>query len=174
MEAAAFVKPTFLVTYHVDQLAMFAGTVDIIGLDRYPCKISLNGCDYSVIDRQAAETDRLGIRYWGVIQAHGDDYYKLPTPAELHEEFVHWRATNMEGYLVFSWRWPEIDPSLWLANHPELQAQLAEENRALIAAAQRERRSSARRAGAPHPPLQVVDRDLVAAERAAHPVDRSP
>jgi hypothetical protein len=119
--------PTLTVINKDDQLKLFAGTVDIIGLDHYPCSIK-NGCDYSKIDRQAAKADRLGIRYWGVIQAYGDDYYKVPTAGELHQEFVHWRATNMEGYLVFAWRWPDCDPSVWLANHPELHHQLAWEN----------------------------------------------
>ena len=120
--------PTFLVTYHIDQIRLFAGTVDVLGLDKYPCNVALDGCDYSVIDEQAAEADRLGVRYWGVIQAFGDDYYKVPTPGELRQQFTHWRATNMEGYLVFAWRWPDDDPSLWLANHPELRRVLAEEN----------------------------------------------
>jgi hypothetical protein len=120
-------RPTFLVIYREEQLKRFAGTVDVLALDKYPCSHKF-GCVYSKIDRMAAKADRLGIRYWGVIQAHGDDWYRLPTPEELHEEFVHWRATNMEGYLVFSWAWPPDDRSLWLANHPELQAQLAVEN----------------------------------------------
>jgi hypothetical protein len=118
---------TFIVTYHVEQLRRFAGTVDVIGLDHYPCTRK-GGCDFSRIDRQAAEADRLGIRYWGVIQAHGDDWYRLPTAQELHRQFVHWRATAMEGYLVFSWNWPDGEPSLWLANHAELMRQLAIEN----------------------------------------------
>jgi hypothetical protein len=72
-----------------------------------------------------------------VIQAYGDGasalcgsspWYRLPTPGELHQEFVHWSATKMEGYLVFAWHWPDCDSSVWLANHPELQAQLALEN----------------------------------------------
>ena len=97
-------------------------------MDHYPCSIP-NGCQYSYIDQQAAEADRLGIRYWGVIQAVGDgSYYRPPTPEELHEQFVHWRATNMEGYLVFSWRWPEDGSALQLANNLELQAQFAIEN----------------------------------------------
>jgi hypothetical protein len=119
--------PTFLVSYRVDQFRRFAGTVDVMGLDHYPCSIK-HGCDYSVIEEQAAEADRLGIRYWGVIQAHGDSWYKLPTPSELHQEFLHWRRTRMEGYLVFAWRFPDDTPALWLANHPELRAQLALEN----------------------------------------------
>jgi hypothetical protein len=121
--------PTFLVIYKVDELKLFAGTVDILAVDRYPCSIR-NGCDFSKIDEAIAEVDRLGVRYWGVIQAHGDDWYRPPTPAELHQEFVRWRASRMEGYLVFSWRWPDDQPSLWLANNPQLQAQLAKENAA--------------------------------------------
>jgi hypothetical protein len=120
---------TFIVTYHVDQLRLFAGTVDVIGLDHYPCTLE-HGCDFTRITEQAAEADRLGIRYWGVIQAHGDDWYKLPTPAELREQFEYWRATAMEGYLVFAWNWPEGDRSAWLANRPELRRQLSIENRA--------------------------------------------
>jgi hypothetical protein len=127
-------KPTLMV--HYENFATWAGKTDILGLDHYPCSIE-NGCDYSKIDAEAAEADRLGIRYWGVIQAYGDGasascgsspWYRLPTPDELHQEFVHWSATNMEGYLVFAWHWPACDPSVWLANHPELQAQLALEN----------------------------------------------
>jgi hypothetical protein len=119
--------PTVLVTYKIDQFKLFAHTVDVLGLDVYPCSIR-GGCDYTKIDVQAAVADHLGARYWGVIQAFGDDWYKLPTPDELHRQFRHWRATKMEGYLVFAWRHPDGMPSVWLANDPELQQQLAEEN----------------------------------------------
>ena len=63
-----------------------------------------------------------------VFPMFGDDYYKLPTVAELRQQFARWRKTRMEGYLVFSWRYPDDRPDLWLANHPELHAQLALEN----------------------------------------------
>jgi hypothetical protein len=119
--------PTLLVTYRLDQLRLFAGTVDVIGLDHYPCSYE-DGCRYALIDREAAAADRLGIRYWGIIQAFGDDYYKQPTSPQLYEEFVHWRATKMQGYLVFAWRWPRNKPSMWLANHAQLRTQLAKEN----------------------------------------------
>jgi hypothetical protein len=119
--------PTFLVTYRIDQIKLFAGTVDVIGLDGYPCSIA-HGCDFSKIEGQAAVADRLGIRYWGVIQAFGDDWYKLPTADELHQQFVHWWGTKMEGYLVFAWHHPDGMRSLWLANHPRMQNQLAEDN----------------------------------------------
>jgi hypothetical protein len=119
--------PTFIASYQVDQFRRFAGTTDVIALDHYPCSIA-HGCDYAVIGEQAAEADRLGIRYWGVIQAQGDEWYKVPTVDELHQQFVRWRATHMQGYLVFAWRWPRDRPSLWLQHNGGLQAQLAREN----------------------------------------------
>jgi hypothetical protein len=118
---------TFVIVYKNEQFALFAGTVDVLALDKYPCSLK-NGCDYSKIDDAVAEADRLGVRYWAVIQAHGDDWYKVPSPDELHQQFLHWRASRMEGYIVFAWHWPDNDSSLWLANHPELQAQLDVEN----------------------------------------------
>lgn len=122
-------SPTFIASYRIDQFKQFAGTVDVLALDKYPCSFK-HGCDYSRIGRQAAEADRLGVRYWGVIQAHGDEYYREPTPDELHRQFECWRGTGMEGYLVFGWRWPRDEPSRWLANDSELQSQLRRENAA--------------------------------------------
>jgi hypothetical protein len=119
--------PTLVVIHKPEWLKLFAGKVDVLGLDKYPCSIK-NGCDYSKIDVQAAEADRLGVRYWGVIQAHGDDWYKVPTAEELHQQFERWRSTNMEGYLVFAWRYPRDRPETWLANNVLLQTQLAVEN----------------------------------------------
>lgn len=118
---------TFIAAYKVDQFALFAGATDVMALDHYPCSVE-RGCRMSIIDAEAAEADRLGIRYWGVIQAHGDEWYKVPTPAELHAEFEHWRATNMSAYLVFAWHWPPENRSLWLQNNRPLQKQLALEN----------------------------------------------
>jgi hypothetical protein len=70
--------------------------------------------------------------YWmDYVDASGTSHTRragLPTPAELHEEFRDWRATRMEGYVVFAWHWPSGSPSMWLANHPEFQDQLAIEN----------------------------------------------
>ena len=120
--------PTFLVYNHPDRLKLFAGKVDVLGLNNYPCSVA-DGCEYDKIEAQAAEAERLAVRYWGVIQAYGGSSgYKVPTPEEVHQQFVHWRATRMEGYLVFAWRYPKDQPSVWVANNPAVQAQLAVEN----------------------------------------------
>lgn len=119
--------PTLMVTFHINQLPAFAHATDVIGLDHYPCSIA-HGCDLTVIRDEAAAADRLGIRYWGVIQAFGDDYYKVPTPEELDQEFNAWNATKMAGYLVFAWRWPAGQPQRWLTSNPGLQARIARYN----------------------------------------------
>jgi hypothetical protein len=129
----------------LDQLPSWKGTTDYAGIDSYICWQN-DVCHYAWIDRIAGAAKTAGLALWGVIQAYGDTpdsavmeivnsdgsvsdgLARLPTPAELHEEFVHWRATSMLSYLVFSWTWPDGTPSLWLENHPELQNQLKLEN----------------------------------------------
>jgi len=128
-------KPTLIVVdsnsgqQTLQQIPEWKGTADVIGLDAYPCYPDLP-CDYQWIDTVAQTADDAGLDYWGVVQSFGDasEGFRLPTPDELHQQFIHWRATKMKGYLVFAWRWPRDQSSLWLANHPELQSQLAVEN----------------------------------------------
>jgi hypothetical protein len=55
-------RPTFIVVHRIEQLPKFAHAVDVIGPDDYACKIKLNGCDYSIIRREAALADKLRIR----------------------------------------------------------------------------------------------------------------
>jgi hypothetical protein len=121
--------PTFISTYKTDQFSLFAGKVDVLALDHYPCSYA-HGCQFNFITDEAAVADGLGVTYWIVIQTHGDDYYKLPTPAQLHTEMVTARATHMSGYIGFAWEWPRTPTTvaLWLANHPELIAQWQIEN----------------------------------------------
>jgi hypothetical protein len=102
------------------------GKVDVFGIDVYP--YTHDGDHLANIGRAARKMDRLGMPYFAVIQGHGDDYYRQPSPAEMHAEFEAWRATNAEGYLVFAWEWPKDRPDLWLANNAPLLEQLKQEN----------------------------------------------
>jgi hypothetical protein len=125
----------------IDQIPDWKGATDFVALNPYMCWQG-EQCHYEWIDTLARTADAAGLPYWGVVQAYGDPpgdgqemctttsgcgFARLPTAAEIHEEFAHWRATAMSNYLVFSWRWPDSMPSLWLENHPELQDQLAVE-----------------------------------------------
>jgi hypothetical protein len=107
--------------------ADFAGVTDVIGIKVSPCSRS-KGCDYLKIDAAISAADSLGMPYWGIVQAYADSFYRFPSPAEIHEEFRHWRGSAMSGYLVLGWRWPPHEPRHWLANHPALRAALRVEN----------------------------------------------
>jgi len=124
-------RPTFTVISAYDPgtresypYAHWAGTVDILGLDVYPCSFA-RGCDFADIDGAVAAAARAGIsRYWGILQAFQDDYYRLPTPAELGAQFEHWNRSRMSGYLVFSWNYGAVS----LDNQPTLVATLKQQN----------------------------------------------
>jgi hypothetical protein len=98
----------------------WAGTVDVLGFDLYPCGFQ-NGLDFSarpkirracdfagVLDANIKRIERAGIRsYLGVLQDFQDCYYELPTPNDLRTQITHWQrlAHHLAGYLVFSWNW---------------------------------------------------------------------
>jgi hypothetical protein len=104
--------------------APYVGMVDVIGVERYPCSWK-NGCVFSKIDDAVSLAEAAAVpHYWAVIQAHQDDWYRLPTADELHEEFRHWRLSRMEGYIVFAWEWAGTT----LETHPELLDALRIEN----------------------------------------------
>jgi len=102
----------------------YVGAVDIIGADRYPCSWA-KGCVFTDIDETIGLLETAKVpRYWAIVQAFADSYYRWPTAAELREEFRHWRTSRMEGYVVFSWAYHGDS----LANHPDLLDALAAEN----------------------------------------------
>jgi hypothetical protein len=83
--------------------AEYVGTVDVIAADGYPCSHK-NGCVMTKIDDQIRLLEEAHVpRYWGVVQAFADSWYRMPTAEELREEFRRWRSSRMEGWLVFSW-----------------------------------------------------------------------
>src|SRR5215211_6899176 len=127
--------------YTLDEIPKWKDATDIVGINAYVCRQG-EPCEYGWIDKLGQAAAAAGLNFWGQVQAFGEPAGqgfdmctdtkcgkpRLPTADELHEQFNHWRATKMTGYLVFQWRWPTTESSLWLANHPELQSQLSLEN----------------------------------------------
>ena len=82
----------------------FAGSVDILGFDIYPCFQGKTSCDFSMIDRAVPVIQSLHLpRWWAVVQDFQDSNWRWPTPTELTEEFNRWSNSGMTGYLVFAW-----------------------------------------------------------------------
>jgi hypothetical protein len=118
------VRPTYTVISTWDGVddypyQKFTGATDIMGLDVYPCRLSSTTCSYSMIDKAIAHADADGVpRYWAVIPAFGDSYYRMPTTAELHEILRRWSASRMEGYFVYHWSQQASWMVDWLARNP--------------------------------------------------------
>lgn len=92
--------------------APWAGSVDVIGFDVYPCVRSSNTCNFGAIDSAISAINSAGIKnYWAILQDFQDCYYRLPKPAELASQFDHWSRSNMSGYFVFSWNYQPANPS---------------------------------------------------------------
>ncbi len=116
----------------------WAGAVDIIGFDVYPCKRSSVTCDFGAIDAAINAIEGAGItRYWAIVQDFQDCYYRLPTPQELRRQFDHWAKSNMAGYFVFSWNYQPADPKCVgasLGSYPDNLAELKYQNSRTFAA----------------------------------------
>jgi hypothetical protein len=120
--------PTFTVISTWDETAgvefpygPWVGTVDILGLDVYPCVHRSAVCNFDKINQAVAQAARVGLtRYYAVVQAFADDYHRLPSASELQEQFARWQQSQMEGYLVFNWDYAGTT----LAGHVDLVAQL--------------------------------------------------
>jgi hypothetical protein len=112
--------------------APWAGVVDVIGFDVYPCARAKTTCDFGLIDAAVNAIEAAGIkRYWAVVQDFQDCYYRLPTSQELRGQFDHWARSNMGGYFVFSWNYQPADSrcvGATLGSHPENVAELKYEN----------------------------------------------
>ncbi|MGZ3397347.1 MAG: hypothetical protein ACXVB2_24825, partial [Isosphaeraceae bacterium] len=110
----------------------WAGVVDIVGFDVYPCAKASATCTFGDIDQAVASIDKAGIkRYWGIVQDFQDCYYRLPTAKEIGGQFDRWAKSDMSGYLVFSWNYIPANKSCEgtsLESHPENLAQLTLEN----------------------------------------------
>ena len=80
--------------------APWAGAVDILGFDIYPCSQTQPKCDFTAIDSAIRSISSAGITdYWAVIQDFQDCFYRLPTPSELGSQFDHWASLRDVGLL---------------------------------------------------------------------------
>ncbi len=110
--------PTYAVIEFPSNYAKFNGSVDIMGIDPYPCHRGA-ACSTTEIPTYIAALRSAGVRrYWGVIQAFQDNYYRFPTAAELAAMVSQWKASGWSGQQTFAWRYAGSA----LSDHPDLLA----------------------------------------------------
>jgi Calcineurin-like phosphoesterase len=91
-------------TATLNQIPLWKGDADYIGLDPYPC-LQSNPCDYGWIDQVIAAADSAGLDYWGVVQAFNDATWRYPTTDELNHMLTQWSASAETGQMTFAWVW---------------------------------------------------------------------
>ena len=117
--------------------------VDLFGLDPYPCRSELSGCDTTMVGRFVAAAEAFGISRSTIVpvfQAFGggqwvDDgggSYSLPDPSQARELLAAWeRAVPNPAFdFVYSWGSQRGDTALETAP-PSLQQVFAAHNREL-------------------------------------------
>ena len=117
--------------------------VDLFGLDPYPCRSELSGCDIAMVGRFVAAAEAFGISrstIVPVLQAFGggqwvDDgggSYRMPDPSQARELLAAWdRAVPRPAFdFVYSWGSQRGDTALEAAS-TSLQQVFAAHNREL-------------------------------------------
>lgn len=99
----------------LDQLPLWVGKTDVVGLDPYPCLIG-SPCDYTWIDRTIAAANGTSLNYWGVAQAFIEGNWRYPTATELTTMLNQWGASRETGYMTFAWTYLGNN----LIDHPDL------------------------------------------------------
>ena len=95
-----------------------ANTTDVMVIVSYPCSHE-DGCVYSKIAEDVRAAKNAGVRrFWGAIQAFGEEYYKLPNQSQTRQLFRRWKRAGMSGYLGYIWRSDGEDEVL--EDHKEL------------------------------------------------------
>jgi len=124
-------KPSFIVISENDgqtqyPYAKFAGKADIMGVDIYPCNKVDPSCTFHDITAAVAALARAGISdYWGILQAFGDSYYRMPTTTEIRRQYKLWSQSSMTGYFFYTWS----DEPVSIGGHSDVIATLKSLNR---------------------------------------------
>lgn len=118
--------------------------VDLFGIDPYPCRTELSGCDYHQIDRYVMAAESAGVPREKMIPVYqtfgggrwiddGGGRYALPTANQLHQILARWDALIPAPVFDFAYSWGSQNGHSALASSPELQAVFLRRNRSPLA-----------------------------------------
>jgi chitodextrinase len=107
----------------INQIPLWVGSADFIGLDPYPCLVN-KSCNYTFISNMIAKADATGVPYVGVLQAFdgtaAGEQFRQPTASELQTMVNLWAASHEAGSAYFAWDWPAAN--WYLSAHPDLES----------------------------------------------------
>jgi hypothetical protein len=132
---SASTNPSYLGGYNAANTG-----IDFFGIDPYPCRTELHGCDPTMIASYVAAAERFGIPKSSIIPVYqafgggtwiddGDGSYQLPTAAQMKSILAQWAKLipNPVFDFVYSWGSQRADAGLAGAP-PDVLAVLAAHN----------------------------------------------
>jgi hypothetical protein len=118
--------------------------VDLFGIDPYPCRTELNGCDYNDIGRYVAAAESWGVPRDNMVPVYqtfgggrwvndGGGRYALPTASQLQQMLDRWDALIPTPVFDYAYSWGSQKENAALSSSPELQAVFLRRNgRAMV------------------------------------------
>lgn len=136
MNLASSAKPWFGPAYNPANLH-----IDLYGLDPYPCRSELRGCDYDMIDRYVAAAENSGIprsRMVPIYQAfggggwtdNGGGSYSLPTAEQERRILSRWGMLVSRPVFDYAYSWGSQRHDRSLADAADLREIFAVHNAA--------------------------------------------
>jgi hypothetical protein len=127
MSMSSSSTPSFTGTYNPSN-----SHVDLFGIDPYPCRTELGGCDYNMIDRYVAAAESWGVPRDSMVPVYqafgggnwvddGGGQYALPTVSQLQEILARWGALVPTPVFDFAYSWGSQDADKALEGSPVLQ-----------------------------------------------------
>ncbi len=127
-------SPTYANTYNPVN-----SHIDLYGLDPYPCRSELGGCDYGRITVAVAAAEAAGIPVGSIVPVYqafgggtwsddGGGYYLLPTPSEEQQILATWAALVPTPVFDYAYSWGTQNSDQALESSTDLQAVFAAHN----------------------------------------------
>ncbi len=113
--------------------------VDLYGVDPYPCRTELKGCDYSYITKGVAAAESSGIPRQDIVPVYeafgggswaddGGGHYQLPTGAQEQQIFSTWASVVPTPAFDYAYSWGSQNGDQSLATSTALQTVFAAHN----------------------------------------------
>ena len=113
--------------------------VDLFGIDPYPCRTELSGCDYSYITKAVAAAEDSGIPQWRIVPVYqtfgGGDWtddagstYAMPDVSEERQILATWQSVVPTPKFDYAYSWGSQRNDVALSHLPDLRDLFAAKN----------------------------------------------
>lgn len=113
--------------------------LDAFGLDPYPCRTELNGCNYDMITGYVSAAEKIGIPSTAIVPVYqtfglggwtddGGGQYAVPTPAQEQTILDTWAGLVPTPQFDYAYSYGVQNSDMALVNLPSLQPVMAQHN----------------------------------------------